>query len=63
VSNTNRALSIRCPKCQHAGCTLTVQSVTVIMVTCARCRHMWAAALESLPADIQQKVRIAAYDI
>ena len=60
VPNTNQPLPIRCPKCHYEGCMLMVRSLTVITVICANCRHTWAAALECLPPDIQEKVRIVA---
>jgi hypothetical protein len=41
---------------------LMVKSLTVITVVCASCRHTWAAALEWLPPDIQEKVRVASAD-
>ena len=63
MSDSNRWLPIRCPKCHHVGCTLTVTGQTVIAVTCVSCGHMWAAPLESLSLDVQEKVRVAAANI
>lgn len=60
MPNTNIPLQIQCPKCQQIGCTLVVRSVSIITVSCVRCRHAWAAALEDLSHDVQQKVRAAA---
>jgi transcription elongation factor Elf1 len=62
MPNTNAPLPIQCPECQHRGSTLVVKSLTVLTVTCASCRHTWATALEWLPEEIQEKVRIAAAD-
>jgi len=63
VPNTNRPLAIRCPKCHYEACMLMVKSLTVITVTCATCHHTWSADLEWLPSEIQEKVRVAAFDM
>ena len=63
VPNSHPPLPICCPQCHHEGCMLMVKSLTIITVTCASCRHTWAAALEWLPREIQEKVRVAAIDI
>jgi Zn ribbon nucleic-acid-binding protein len=57
VPNTDNPLPIACPKCHHNGSMLIVQSLTVIMVKCADCLHTWAADLDGLPSEIQEKVR------
>jgi hypothetical protein len=41
---------------------LIVQSLTVIMVKCADCRHTWATDLDGLPSEIQEKVRAVLQD-
>jgi hypothetical protein len=56
VPNTNNPLPIECPKCHHTGSMLIVQSFTVVMVKCDGCRHTWVAAVDSLPAEIQERV-------
>jgi transcription elongation factor Elf1 len=56
VPNSNCPLPIPCPKCQHVGSMLVVKSTTVMMLTCANCRHTWATEMASLPQDIQEKI-------
>jgi transcription elongation factor Elf1 len=56
MPNTNQPLPIRCPNCEHEGCTLVVKSLTVMTVTCANCRHFWATDLESLPPEIHERI-------
>jgi hypothetical protein len=56
MPNTGRPLPIQCPKCGHEGSGLVVGSRTIMMMTCASCRHTWATELHALPADIQLKV-------
>ena len=63
MPNTNNPLPIRCPNCQHEGCTLVVKSITVMSCTCTNCGHFWATALESLSPDIQEKVHAALRDL
>jgi DNA-directed RNA polymerase subunit M/transcription elongation factor TFIIS len=58
-----QALPIPCPKCQHVGSRLRVASLTVMMVTCARCGHTWATEYKSLPEDIQEKIPDALRDL
>jgi DNA-directed RNA polymerase subunit M/transcription elongation factor TFIIS len=53
---SNPPLPIPCPKCQHHGSMLRARSITVMMLTCANCRHTWATEYESLPPDIRAKV-------
>jgi Zn ribbon nucleic-acid-binding protein len=62
VPNSNKPLPIYCPKCNHNGSMLIVQSLTVIMVKCDDCRHTWATDLESLPDEVQEKVRAVVQD-
>jgi hypothetical protein len=57
MPNSGRPLSILCPKCHRNGCRLVVKSFSVMTVTCAKCGHTWASLIESLPPDIQEKVR------
>jgi len=63
VPNTNRPLPIQCPKCQHNGSRLVVRSLTVMSLTCAKCGHFWAADMESLPPEIQEKIPDALRDL
>jgi len=35
---------------------LVVKSTTVMMLTCANCRHTWATDVASLPPDIQEQI-------
>jgi hypothetical protein len=63
VPNTNRPLPIQCPKCQHNGSRLVVRSLTVMSLTCANCGHFWAADMESLPPEIQEKIPDALRDL
>ena len=63
MPDTGRPLPIPCPKCQHESCVLVVKSLTVMTCQCDKCHHTWAIALETLPADIQQKVRLAVRDL
>jgi hypothetical protein len=37
--------------------------MTVMMLTCANCRHTWATDMASLPADIQEKIPDALRDL
>jgi transcription elongation factor Elf1 len=62
MPKTNRPLPIRCPKCNHKGCTLVVKSRTVMTVQCGNCRHSWATDRETLPGDIQAKVDAVLHD-
>jgi transcription elongation factor Elf1 len=57
VSNTGRPFQIRCPKCEHTGCTLAVKSISDMTVACPNCGHSWATELKALPEDIQEIVR------
>jgi hypothetical protein len=34
-----------------------VKSLTVMSVTCDNCDHFWAADFNSLPREIQEKIR------
>ena len=56
MPNTDRPLPIECPKCHYDGCLLVVKSLTVMTVTCVRCRHTWATGMESLSPDIQARI-------
>jgi hypothetical protein len=56
MSNTNTPLPIVCPQCHYDGCMLVVRSLTIVMVKCISCRHEWATDLDTLPAEIKQKV-------
>jgi hypothetical protein len=56
MPNTNQPLPIRCPNCEHEGCTLVVKSLTVMTVKCANCRHFWATDLESLPSEVHERI-------
>jgi hypothetical protein len=42
---------------------LIVKSMTVMMLTCANCRHTWATDMASLPPDIQEKIPDALRDL
>jgi hypothetical protein len=35
---------------------LVVKSATVMMLTCANCRHTWAIDMASLPPEVQEKI-------
>ena len=56
MPNTNTPLPIECPKCHQDGCLLVVRSATIILAKCVTCDHSWAADLDSLPNEVQQKV-------
>jgi len=45
------------------GSLLIVKSTTVMMLTCANCRHTWATDLTSLPPEIQEKIPDALRDL
>ena len=42
---------------------LVVKSMTVMMLTCANCRHTWATDMASLPLEIQEKIPDALRDL
>jgi len=45
------------------GSLLIVKSITVMMLTCANCRHTWATDLTSLPPEIQEEIPDALRDL
>jgi hypothetical protein len=49
-------LPLFCPKCDHYGAALHVNSYTVLTVRCGACLHTWAAEIALLPKVVRKQL-------
>jgi Zn ribbon nucleic-acid-binding protein len=55
-------LPVVCPHCQHDLAKLTVRSLTILTVTCARCGYTWSSELATMPEPVRVAAQIIALE-